>query len=219
MTRDCREVRKVFPEKTPVFLRGSQATTPYFSPKTQKFYLFVKDPQVKLCIFAVAPLAGAWIEILKQSWQLISFIVAPSRGRGLKYNADVELGNPGGSPPSRGVLLLHRLIAEETGGSIGVRDEALLDSALENAFAGFGEQEFYPTKEEKGARLGYTLISNHAFVDGNKRIGMYVMLTFLEVNGIHMECTNEEVVEVGLSVASGTMDYDALLQWVQDRRI
>lgn len=96
------------------------------------------------------------------------------------------------------VLLLHRLIAEETGGSIGVRDEALLDSALENAFAGFGEQEFYPTKEEKGARLGYTLISNHAFVDGNKRIGMYVMLTFLEVNGIHMECTNEEVVEAGL---------------------
>ena len=107
------------------------------------------------------------------------------------------------------VLLLHRLIAEETGGSIGLRDEALLDSALENAFAGFGGQEFYPTKEEKGARLGYTLISNHAFVDGNKRIGMYVMLTFLEVNGIHMECTNEEVVEVGLSVASGTMDYDA----------
>ena len=81
------------------------------------------------------------------------------------------------------VLLLHKLIAEETGGSIGVRDEALLESALENVFSGFGGQEFYPTKEEKGARLGYALISNHAFVDGNKRIGMYVMLTFLEVNG------------------------------------
>ena len=73
------------------------------------------------------------------------------------------------------VLLLHRLIAQETGGSIGVRDEALLDSALENAFAGFDGQEFYPT--------------------------------------------NEEVVEVGLSVASGTMDYDALLQWVRGHRI
>ena len=117
------------------------------------------------------------------------------------------------------VLLLHKLIAQETGGSIGVRDEALLDSALKNAFAGFGGQEFYPTKEEKGSRLGYTLISNHAFVDGNKRIGMYVMLTFLEVNGIRLECTNEEVVEVGLAVASGTMDYDALLQWVRDHRI
>ena len=58
VTRVCWEVRKAFPEKTPVFLRISQATTPYFFPKTQKFYLFVKDPQVKLCIFAVAPLAG-----------------------------------------------------------------------------------------------------------------------------------------------------------------
>ena len=114
------------------------------------------------------------------------------------------------------VLLLHKLIAEETGGSIGVRDEALLESALEGAFAGFGDREFYPTKEEKGARLGYTLISNHAFVDGNKRIGMYVMLTFLEVNGRHVECTNEEVAEVGLAVASGTMDYDALLEWVRE---
>lgn len=76
-----------------------------------------------------------------------------------------------------------------------------------------------PPRRKKGARLGYTLISNHAFVDGNKRIGMYVMLTFLEVNGIHMECTNEEVVEVGLSVASGTMDYGSLLQWERDHRI
>ena len=115
------------------------------------------------------------------------------------------------------VLLLHKLIAEETGGSIGVRDEALLESALENAFSGFGGQEFYPTKEEKGAR--YALISNHAFVDGNKRIGMYVMLTFLEVNGIRLDCTNAEVVEVGLAVASGAMDYEALLEWVRTHRI
>ena len=117
------------------------------------------------------------------------------------------------------VLLLHKLIAQETGGSIGVRDEGLLESALEAAFSGFGDKEFYPTKEEKGARIGYNLISNHAFVDGNKRIGMYVMLTFLEVNGIHMDCTNDDVSETGLAVASGKMDYDALLQWVRDHRI
>jgi len=117
------------------------------------------------------------------------------------------------------VLLLHKLIAQETGGSIGVRDEGLLESALEAAFSGFGDQEFYPSKEEKGARLGYNLISNHAFVDGNKRIGMYVMLTFLEVNGIHMDCTNDDVSEVGLAAASGKMDYDTLLQWVKDHRL
>ena len=113
------------------------------------------------------------------------------------------------------VLLLHKLIAEETGGSIGVRDEALLESALEGAFAGFGGKEFDPTKEEKGARLGYTLISNHAVVDGNKRIGMYIMLTFLEVNGIRMDCTNEEVAAVGLGVAGGSMSYEGLLKWVR----
>ena len=117
------------------------------------------------------------------------------------------------------VLLLHKLIAEETGGSIGVRDEGLLESALESAFSGFGGKEFYPTKEEKGARLGYTLISNHAFVDGNKRIGVYIMLTFLEVNGIRLECTNAELVHVGLSVADGSMDYEQLLAWVRAHRI
>lgn len=117
------------------------------------------------------------------------------------------------------VLLLHQLIAQETGGSEGVRDEGLLESALEGVFATFGGQELYPTKEEKGARLGFTLISNHAFVDGNKRIGMYVMLTFLEVNGIRLSCTNEEVATVGLAVAAGEMGYEALLDWVRAHRI
>ena len=117
------------------------------------------------------------------------------------------------------ILLLHRIMSQATGGSIGVRDEGLLESALEAAFSGFGGVEFYPTKEEKGARLGYNLISNHAFVDGNKRIGMYVMLTFLEVNGIHMDCTNEEVATVGLAVAAGEMDYGALLAWVREHRV
>lgn len=117
------------------------------------------------------------------------------------------------------VLFLHQLIIAETGGSTELRDIGLLDSALEGIFQTFGGEELYPTKEEKGARLGYTLISNHAFVDGNKRIGMYVMLTFLEVNGIHMGCTNEDVIEVGLGVASGKMSYEELLAWVRTHRV
>lgn len=117
------------------------------------------------------------------------------------------------------VLLLHQVMAQATGGSIGVRDEGLLESALEGAFATFGGVELYPSKEEKAARLGFSLISNHAFVDGNKRIGMYIMLTFLEVNGIHMDCTNADVVHAGLSVADGNMDYDALLEWIREHRM
>ncbi len=114
------------------------------------------------------------------------------------------------------VLLLHKIMAEATGGSVGLRDESLLEAALENAFAGFGDTEFYPTKEEKGARLGYELISNYAFVDGNKRIGLYVMLSFLEMNGIRIKCTDEELVDIGLSLADGSMGYGELLIWVRD---
>jgi len=113
------------------------------------------------------------------------------------------------------VLLLHQLITEETGGDPGLRDFGLLDSALESAYATFDGNDLYPTKEEKAARLGFALISNHAFVDGNKRIGMYIMLTFLEVNGLRARPTNEEIVRVGLGVASGEIKYDELLAWVR----
>ena len=113
------------------------------------------------------------------------------------------------------VLLLHQLIAQETGGEVGLRDQSLLDAALAAAFAGVADREFYPSKEEKAAKLGFDLISNHAFLDGNKRIGMYVMLTFLEANGIGVEADNEEVAAVGLAVASGAMKYEALLEWVR----
>ena len=116
------------------------------------------------------------------------------------------------------VLLLHKLITAETGGDPNVRDIALLNSALESAFQTFDGQELYPTKEEKGARIGYTLISNHAFVDGNKRIGMYVLLTFLETNGIKIHPTVDDVARVGLAVAAGEMQYEDLLEWIHDNK-
>ena len=116
------------------------------------------------------------------------------------------------------VLSLHQLLAQETGGSVGVRDEGLLESALEVAYSSFGGKDFYPSKEEKGARIGYALISNHAFVDGNKRIGMYVLLTFLEVNGIRIYPSEEEVVRVGLAVASGEMKYEEILEWILENK-
>ena len=116
------------------------------------------------------------------------------------------------------VLLLHKLITAETGGDPNVRDIALLNSALESAFQTFDGQELYPTKEEKGARIGYALISNHAFVDGNKRIGMYVLLTFLETNGIKLRPTVDDVARVGLAVAAGEMQYEDLLEWIHDNK-
>lgn len=113
---------------------------------------------------------------------------------------------------------LHQLMAEETGGSIGVRDEGLLESAIESAFATFDGVELYPSKEEKAAKLGYSLVSNHAFVDGNKRIGVYVMLSFLELNGIHIDSSDDDVIELGLGVADGSMSQDDVLKWIADHK-
>lgn len=115
------------------------------------------------------------------------------------------------------VLLLHRLLIEQTGGEDGVRDFDLLDSALEACYATLDGKELFPTKEEKAARLGAGLVSNHAFVDGNKRIGLYVMLTFLEVNGIKIETTDEDLVNLGLGLAQGQMKYEDLLRWIRER--
>jgi death-on-curing protein len=112
------------------------------------------------------------------------------------------------------VMLLHTIITAETGGDPSIRDIALLESALESAYATFDGVELYPTKQEKGARIGYSLISNHAFVDGNKRIGIFIMLIFLEVNGIKLRPTNEELARVGLAVAAGEMKYKDLLDWI-----
>ena len=113
------------------------------------------------------------------------------------------------------VMLLHRMMAKETGGDPNIRDLDLLESALEGAYATFGGRELYPTREEKGARLGFSLIANHAFVDGNKRIGMLVLLTFLEVNGVRIAPPVEDVARVGLAVAAGEMDYEGLLAWIR----
>ena len=112
------------------------------------------------------------------------------------------------------VLLLHQIISAETGGDPELRDISLLDSALESSFQTFDGQEPCPTKEEKAARIGYALISNHAFADGNKRIGMYVLLTFLETNGIKIRPSNEEVVRIGLATAAGEMKYEDILAWI-----
>ena len=117
------------------------------------------------------------------------------------------------------LLLPAALGTEETGGSAGVRDMGLLNSALESAYATFGGDELYPSREEKGARVGFSLISNHAFVDGNKRIGMFIMLIFLEVNGVKIRPTNDEVVRVGLAVAAGEMKYEELLAWIRENSV
>ena len=90
---------------------------------------------------------------------------------------------------SQDIINLSNLIVEYTGGGSGVRELGLIESATQAILQTFGGQELYPTLEEKGAKLGYLLISNHAFLDGNKRVGLLAMLTFLKINDIILNYT------------------------------
>lgn len=115
----------------------------------------------------------------------------------------------------RQILMLHTALIAQTGGIDGVRDEGLLDSAINAPFQTFAEQDLYPTVLEKAVRLGFGLISNHPFLDGNKRIGAHAMLTFMGVNQINLCCMDEELISLILQVASGRLDYDGMLEWLK----
>lgn len=112
------------------------------------------------------------------------------------------------------VKLLHAQLIKETGGSDGVFDENLLESALNAPFQSFSGTETFPSIQQKAARLGFGLIKNHAFVDGNKRIGAHVMLLFLALNGIELEYTQEELADTIMKVASGEYTLEDLLNWI-----
>ena len=117
------------------------------------------------------------------------------------------------------VIALHAQLIEETGGVGGLRDEGLLDSALNAPFQSFGNVEPFPSIQQKAARLGYGLIMNHPFVDGNKRIGAHVMLVFLALNGIELDYAQDELTNVILSVAAGEIGFDELLKWIIERQL
>lgn len=117
------------------------------------------------------------------------------------------------------ILMLHSQLIEEYGGSDGVRDYNLLDSALENPFQSFGGEELYPTLQAKSARLGYGLIKNHCMIDGNKRIGTHAMLVFLAINGIEIDYTQKELYETILAIADGSLEYEYLLKWILEHQV
>ena len=116
------------------------------------------------------------------------------------------------------VLMLHEQLVNETGGSPGLRDDGLLESALASPFQEFATFSPYPTIQQKAARLGFSLVMNHPFIDGNKRIGAHAMLTLLALNGIEIACTQKELADTILNVAAGNIGYDGLLQWLLDHQ-
>jgi len=115
------------------------------------------------------------------------------------------------------VKILHKKMAIATGGSDRIRDESLLDSALSAPFQTFDGAELYPSATAKIARITYSLVCNHPFVDGNKRIGTFVMLILLELNHIEVDFSDEDIICIGMELAAGKMDYRKLLELILER--
>ena len=119
----------------------------------------------------------------------------------------------------RQVLMLHDQLIASTGGSNGLRDEGLLQSALAAPFQSFDCADAFQSIQQKAARLAYGLVKNHPFVDGNKRIGAHTMLVFLALNGIDLDYTQGELSEIILSVAASESGYDELLRWLLEHEV
>ena len=113
------------------------------------------------------------------------------------------------------IVELHDLLVRETGGSHGVRDMGAVESAVAQPQMGFGGEDLYPTLVEKAAALGFSLINNHAFVDGNKRIGLSATVALLRANGSDLKATHDDLEAVVLAVASGEMARDEWTNWLR----
>ena len=117
------------------------------------------------------------------------------------------------------IIKLHDHLISETGGLNGIRDDGLLDSALNAPFQSFDGVDAFPSIQQKAARLGYGIVKNHAFNDGNKRIGAHTMLVFLALNKIELDYTQDELVSMILSVADSKCSFNELLNWIIEHQL
>ena len=112
------------------------------------------------------------------------------------------------------VIKLHASLIKAAGGSEGIRDEGMLDLALNNPFQSFDGKDLYPSIQAKAARLCFGLVRNHAMLDGNKRLGAHTMLVFLALNGYELSYSQNELSDVILALASGDIGEKEILRWI-----
>jgi len=112
------------------------------------------------------------------------------------------------------VIEMHSELITQSGGLDGVRDITMLDASVNSPFHTFGGQYLYPTIQAMAAHLAFSLIKNHPFLDGNKRIGILSMLVFMDINGLPVTSTDSELVSLGLGLADSSIDESELIEWI-----
>ena len=117
------------------------------------------------------------------------------------------------------IIIFHEKIIEKTGGSQGIRDIGLIESAINRPFQTYDGIELYPEIESKISAITYSLINNHGFVDGNKRIGVSVMLLLLRLNDIKIEYKQEELVDLGIKIAENKYKEEDIKKWIESHSL
>ena len=112
------------------------------------------------------------------------------------------------------IIKLHKKLIAATGGSYGLRDMGLLESAVFGCSQSFGGVDLYPTVIEKSARMAYAICKNHPFIDGNKRVAVTSMLVILRMNDISLSYTQSELISLGLGIADNAVDYEDIKAWI-----
>jgi len=112
------------------------------------------------------------------------------------------------------IIAMHSELIAQSGGLDGIRDANMLDSSINSPFHTFGGQYLYPTLQAMAAHLAFSLIKNHPFLDGNKRIGILSMLVFLDINDLSVSCTDNELVYIGMGLADSSITESELIEWI-----
>jgi death-on-curing protein len=112
------------------------------------------------------------------------------------------------------IAVMHSELIVQSGGLDGIRDANMLDASINSPFHTFDGQYLYPTLQAMAAQLAFSLIKNHPFLDGNKRIGILSMLVFLVINSLPVPCTDDELVNLGRGLAESTITESELVEWI-----
>ena len=114
------------------------------------------------------------------------------------------------------VVQLHEKLIKATGGPYGIRDNGLLESAVLGCYQSFDGDDLYPGIIERAARMAYAICKNHPFIDGNKRVSVTSMLVMLQLNGLVPSFTQQELVDLGLGIAGGSIEYEEIVVWINE---
>ena len=117
------------------------------------------------------------------------------------------------------VISIHKLLIKEFGGSDGLRDLSVLESAIGRPYQTFDQIDLYPNTADKAAAIIESIVKNHPFIDGNKRTGYVVMRLMLMEDDLDIQATEDEKYDFVIQIADGRLDFEQIKQWIEEKLV